>query len=81
MNFGTDITESALKILIAMNQLGNEISEDCLTLNVWTKLQTGAKKPVMVWIYGGGMSPTIGEVGLNECRFCYRKQRQPALRW
>ncbi|KAL3477469.1 Alpha/Beta hydrolase protein [Aspergillus californicus] len=29
-------------------------SEDCLTLNVWTKPQTGeAKKAVLVWVYGG----------------------------
>ena len=29
--------------------------EDCLTLNVWTKPQTGEKKKaVLVWIYGGG---------------------------
>lgn len=32
-------------------------SEDCLTLNVWTKPQTGeAKKAVMVWIHGGGFT-------------------------
>ncbi|WP_428328742.1 carboxylesterase/lipase family protein [Mucilaginibacter sp.] len=30
------------------------ISEDCLYLNVWTKANQGAKKPVFVWIYGGG---------------------------
>jgi carboxylesterase type B len=29
--------------------------EDCLTLNVWAKPQTGEKKKaVLVWIYGGG---------------------------
>lgn len=31
--------------------------EDCLTLNVWTKPQTGeARKAVLVWIYGGGFT-------------------------
>ena len=30
-------------------------SEDCLYLNIWRADETGAqKKPVMVWIYGGG---------------------------
>jgi para-nitrobenzyl esterase len=33
------------------------ISEDCLTLNVWTPANTGnSKLPVMVWIYGGGLN-------------------------
>lgn len=32
-------------------------SEDCLTLNVWTKPATnGTKKPVLFWIYGGGFN-------------------------
>src|SRR5258708_34271514 len=30
-------------------------SEDCLYLNVWTKgVNDGGKRPVMVWIHGGG---------------------------
>jgi len=32
------------------------ISEDCLYLNVWTKAHAGEKKPVYMWIYGGGFS-------------------------
>jgi para-nitrobenzyl esterase len=32
-----------------------EISEDCLYLNVWTGAKSAdEKRPVMVWIYGGG---------------------------
>jgi para-nitrobenzyl esterase len=32
-----------------------KISEDCLYLNVWTGAKkVGEKRPVMVWIYGGG---------------------------
>jgi para-nitrobenzyl esterase len=31
------------------------VSEDCLTLNVWTPAKAkGERLPVMVWIYGGG---------------------------
>lgn len=42
-----------------LQALGETVSfdEDCLTLNIWTKPQTGeSKKAVMVWIHGGGFS-------------------------
>ncbi len=29
-------------------------AEDCLTLNVWTPAVDGARRPVLVWIHGGG---------------------------
>ena len=32
----------------------NPVSEDCLTLNVWTPAADNKKRPVMVWFHGGG---------------------------
>ncbi len=32
----------------------NVMSEDCLTLNVWTRKPDAAKRPVLFWIHGGG---------------------------
>jgi para-nitrobenzyl esterase len=37
------------------------MSEDCLYLNVWTAANSAAeRRPVMVWIYGGGMVQGYG---------------------
>jgi para-nitrobenzyl esterase len=32
------------------------VSEDCLTLNLWTPGPDAGKRPVMVWFHGGGFS-------------------------
>ncbi|KAH8695819.1 Alpha/Beta hydrolase protein [Phaeosphaeriaceae sp. PMI808] len=47
------------KLLVPfLEQKGDVFSEDCLTLNVWTKPQVGEKKKaVMVWIVGEGGIP------------------------
>lgn len=39
---------------------GAAMSEDCLTLNIWAPPATAEKRPVYVWIYGGGF---IGGTG------------------
>ena len=49
INFTEFITPSAVT-----NQIQNE---DCMNLNIWSPaLGTDAKKPVIVWIHGGGYS-------------------------
>jgi cholinesterase len=46
-----------VKLLSGLGQIGNQQSEDCLYLNIWTKPQKGeARKAVLFWIYGGGFS-------------------------
>ena len=45
---------SALSAMV----IDGEQSENCLTLNVWTPALDGKRRPVMVWIHGGGF--TIG---------------------
>lgn len=41
-------------------------SEDCLTLNVFTQELGGAKRPVMVWIHGGGFVNGSGSAELYD---------------
>jgi para-nitrobenzyl esterase len=40
------------------------MSEDCLYLNIWTAAQSGKeRRPVMVWVHGGGFTRGSGSVG------------------
>ena len=48
------------------------VGEDCLFLNVWTRgLGDGGRRPVMVWLHGGGFSSGSGSSatydGVNLC--------------
>jgi hypothetical protein len=50
---------------------GVPVSEDCLTLNVWSPGLDSAKRPVMVWFHGGAFS-----YGSANTRRCRRRDRQ-----
>ncbi|MGI4830783.1 MAG: carboxylesterase/lipase family protein [Janthinobacterium lividum] len=39
---------------------GPSASEDCLRVNLWTPAPDNAKRPVMVWLHGGGFSAGSG---------------------
>src|SRR5581483_5042070 len=42
---------------------GRSVSEDCLTVNVWTPLKrAGTPRPVMVWIHGGAFTNGSGDM-------------------
>jgi len=38
------------------------MSEDCLTINIWTADADAEKRPVMVWIHGGGFRAGSGNI-------------------
>lgn len=46
--------QRSLPLLGSLNAAGGRVGEDCLTLNVWTPGIDGARRPVLVWIHGGG---------------------------
>jgi para-nitrobenzyl esterase len=56
VNFGPIAPQPAP--IPAMSIAGDPVdwNEDCLFLNIWTPSLDGAKRPVMVWIHGGGFS-------------------------
>jgi len=45
---------------------GVDQGEDCLSLNVWTPGCDGARRPVLVWIHGGGFMVGSGSTGIYD---------------
>ena len=51
--FGPSCMQSSVPRNVPPASRGAQLSEDCLTLNVWAP-QAAKKAPVMVWVHGGG---------------------------
>lgn len=47
-------------LLMPRGALGSCLDEDCLFLNVWSPGVDGRRRPVMVWIHGGGFTSGSG---------------------
>ncbi|KAI8259101.1 Cholinesterase [Colletotrichum sp. SAR 10_98] len=63
------VPASAAVVLTALTDTGSQ-SEDCLTLNVWSKPQSGdAKKAVLVWIHGGAFTTGSSRTAAYNGRF------------
>ena len=58
------VAPSAMQVqlgsLFARTPADEHQSEDCLMLNVWTRALDSAKRPVMVWLHGGGFAVGSG---------------------
>jgi para-nitrobenzyl esterase len=52
--YGPVCLQSSIPIEALTGGVSSEQSEDCLYLNVWTPGCDGTRRPVMVWIHGGG---------------------------
>lgn len=53
--------EKQSQFFAVLGSRSGNTSEDCLYLNVWTKgLNDGGKRPVMVWLHGGGYDQGSG---------------------
>ncbi|XP_064637655.1 fatty acyl-CoA hydrolase precursor, medium chain-like [Lineus longissimus] len=61
--FGSPCPQLKVKmdaLLFSTESQNSEMSEDCLSLNIYVPSDGADKKPVMVWIHGGGLTEGTG---------------------
>lgn len=63
-SIGAGLSRDVIAALITPDN--HATSEDCLVLNVWTPQVDTSKRPVMVWLHGGGFVEGSGSAGLYD---------------
>ena len=63
---GPAAPQYALPLFGWISAAGVAAGEDCLSLNVWTPGLDDAKRPVLVWIHGGGFVVGAGSTGIYD---------------
>ena len=66
VNVGSDSALQMHRVFTTASEL-KIMNEDCLFLNVWTPGADNRKRPVMVWIHGGGFSYGSGAQPIYQC--------------
>lgn len=74
--------QTRLASLFAHPPAGEHSGEDCLVLNVWTRGTDSTKRPVMVWLHGGGFAVGSGAgAAYDGTRLARRGDVVAALEW
>ena len=55
------------------------LGEDCLVMNIWTPTPSSGRRPVMVWLHGGGYRSGSGSYSIYEGRELARKHDVVAI--
>lgn len=58
--YGADCPQNLMKAAFAISNSEYTQNEDCLYLNIWSPGLDNARRPVMVWIHGGGFQRGSG---------------------
>ena len=58
--FGASAPQNPGRLAALLGSPDERFAEDCLYLNVWTPAADAAKRPVLVWLHGGGFTTGSG---------------------
>ncbi len=66
--YGEAVPQVSLPIFSFLNLAAGRLGEDCLSVSVWTPGLDSARRPVLVWIHGGGFLIGAGSTAMYNGR-------------